>query len=72
MSLRDQHQDPGTMTPEERAFAIASLLAASLLRHVRSEVSRAASRDRIELDPPAESRPDPTRGLTHGDQPRTD
>lgn len=40
MSLRDQHQDPDAMTPEERAFAIASLLAASLLRHIRSEVSR--------------------------------
>lgn len=72
MSLRDQHQDPSTMTPEERAFAIASLLAASLLRHIRSEVSRATSRDRIELDPPAESRPHPTRGLTNGDRPRTD
>lgn len=73
MSLRDQHQDPSTMTPEERAFAIASLLAASLLRHIRSEVSKsafgAASRDRIELDPPAESCPHPTRGLTHGDRP---
>ena len=76
MSLRDQHQDPDAMTPEERAFAIASLLAASLLRHIRSEMSKgafgAASRDRIELDPPAESRPHPTRGLTNGDRPRTD
>jgi len=63
MSLRDQHQDPRTMTPEERAFAIASLLAASLLRHVRSEVSRAASRDRIELDPPAEFHSGPRFGL---------
>ena len=73
MALRVQHQDPDAMTPEERAFAIASLLAASLLRHIRSEVSKsafvAASPDRIELDPPAESCPHPTRGLTHGDRP---
>ena len=40
MSLRDQLQDADTMTPEERAFAIASLLAASLLRARRSRFAR--------------------------------
>ena len=49
MSLRDQLQDADTMTPEERAFAIASLLVASLLRARRSRFARPWSLVRSEV-----------------------